>query len=448
MSLVGKVNSKQALQGVLAIRQGIDGKDGEFVFGDSLYAPAIYSTASGEIIATTDSAKAKPKNIRLFGKSTQDGTPSTEAPQPINHLGDSGSIVGKVLTGNLYNPSWRGTYVGREIYCNGCTTTEKDGVFTIIASRSDISVWEIANPYAETHNGQLFKIPDGVKEISILLSNTELNKNYISMYGEDLANIKTYTITSNKKTVSVVDGAKYFSLRFGKGDAVVGKTYETTVMVNYGQPLDYEPYTEQPFTVLTPNGLKGIGDVRDYVDFAKGKKIAKRNQITFSGGNNETWHKWGKGCYAIYILDAKSPLKNTDKVNALCTHAQVDSYNNVFNGAVGFGIGLYENKPLCVFKSDLSTKEEWIAFLQESPITVEYELQEPIITDLTQEELDQYNALLMNYPNTTVVNDAGAYMEVEYVADTKTYVNDLVGSVETILIELHSYAQTKIGGEA
>ena len=33
-------------------------------------------------------------------------------------------------------------------------------------------------------------------------------------------------------------------------------------------------------------------------------------------------------------------------------------------------------------------------------------------------------------------------------ATTKKYVDDLVGSVETILTELHSYAQTKIGGES
>jgi len=31
----------------------------------------------------------------------------------------------------------------------------------------------------------------------------------------------------------------------------------------------------------------------------------------------------------------------------------------------------------------------------------------------------------MNYPNTTVLNDAGAYMEVEYVADTKNYISNL-----------------------
>ena len=82
MSLVGKVNSKQALQGVLAIRQGIDGKDGKdgekgeqgevsLAYADSHYSPAIISRASGEVVVTTDSAKAKPKNIRLYGKSEQ-----------------------------------------------------------------------------------------------------------------------------------------------------------------------------------------------------------------------------------------------------------------------------------------------------------------------------------------------------------------------------------------
>ena len=53
-----------------------------------------------------------------------------------------------------------------------------------------------------------------------------------------------------------------------------------------------------------------------------------------------------------------------------------------------------------------------------------YVLAEPIITDLTDEEIAQYNALVMNYPNTTIVNDAGAYMEVEYVADPVLYIEE------------------------
>ena len=58
-----------------------------------------------------------------------------------------------------------------------------------------------------------------------------------------------------------------------------------------------------------------------------------------------------------------------------------------------------------------------------TPPVIIGQLAEPIITDLTPEEIAQYKTLYMNYPNTTIVNGSGAYMEVKYVADTKEYIN-------------------------
>lgn len=57
------------------------------------------------------------------------------------------------------------------------------------------------------------------------------------------------------------------------------------------------------------------------------------------------------------------------------------------------------------------------------------------------------------FANALVLFDAGGCVRVNVPtkdthATTKKYVDDLVGSVETILTELHTYAQTKIGGEA
>ena len=51
-----------------------------------------------------------------------------------------------------------------------------------------------------------------------------------------------------------------------------------------------------------------------------------------------------------------------------------------------------------------------------------YVLDEPIATDLTEEEIAQYKALLMNYPNNTIINDAGAYTEIEQVCDTQEHI--------------------------
>lgn len=56
-------------------------------------ADAIVETAQGETMTLTDSSDKLFRGLRVFGKSTQDGTPSVENPVPIVNAGESGSIT-------------------------------------------------------------------------------------------------------------------------------------------------------------------------------------------------------------------------------------------------------------------------------------------------------------------------------------------------------------------
>ena len=59
------------------------------------YAPlsaAIRPTASGNPVSITDSVEWPLQGLKVYGKSTQDGTPSPENPVPIVSAGDGGSI--------------------------------------------------------------------------------------------------------------------------------------------------------------------------------------------------------------------------------------------------------------------------------------------------------------------------------------------------------------------
>ena len=58
--------------------------------------------------------------------------------------------------------------------------------------------------------------------------------------------------------------------------------------------------------------------------------------------------------------------------------------------------------------------------------TVSYPLATPIETPLSETEIAAYRALHSNYPNTTVLNDAGAHMVVKYAADTKLYIDNKI----------------------
>lgn len=87
------------------------------------------------------------------------------------------------------------------------------------------------------------------------------------------------------------------------------------------------------------------------------------------------------------------------------------------------------------------TADAWRAKMTELSPEILVRLATPIETPLTAEEIAAFKALRTNYPNTTILNDAGAWMSVKYNADTKTYVENpktlkLVDSSTGVVYEL------------
>lgn len=69
---------------------------------DARYAPiaaAIRPTVTGETISVNDSVEWPLQGLTLYGKSTQDGAPTPEAPVPIVSAGDGGTITVTVSDG-------------------------------------------------------------------------------------------------------------------------------------------------------------------------------------------------------------------------------------------------------------------------------------------------------------------------------------------------------------
>lgn len=62
-------------------------------------APPIVATAQGENIAVSDSAERQLQGLTVYGKSTQDGTPTADAPVEITSTSDSGSVTVTVSDG-------------------------------------------------------------------------------------------------------------------------------------------------------------------------------------------------------------------------------------------------------------------------------------------------------------------------------------------------------------
>ena len=388
-------------------------------------------------------------------------SPNMNYSQKPEFLGESGSIGGKVFGGNVYDSSYRNS--SNSMYGMNGSPTEASGVFKITASGTDICVWGQADKgqnYNAYVHGYLGVIPNNATEISVTLTNEKFVKSIVSFYDTDKIAMDWHgSGNKNKFTIQIPEGAKYFSLRFGNGSAVVGETYETSVMVNFGQPMDYEPYTEQPFTFLTPNGLRGIPLGKTIPDAIKNSPI-HMSGVYWDGEQYQiadTENENGKDVQRIgtAYINANTPTSSMlqyqdvlddyayvrfwksiqalhTEVHCICSHAPSDLKlwnKNKLGCWVSGASDIDMTFPYSVLgiTKDVTgdeMRDAVKAWLEDNTITVYYVIAEPIITDTTEEEKAQLDNLVMNYPNTTIVNDEGAYMEVEYGKDAEAYINE------------------------
>lgn len=133
--------------------------------------------------------------------------------------------------------------------------------------------------------------------------------------------------------------------------------------------------------------------------------------------------------------------KARDKVPQLSVGAICDRAKYV-------GMSGSAKKPNCVYENVntfgfTGTETDTLEALQAAynGATIAYILATPIETPLTAEEITAFKALRTNYPNTTILNDAGAWMSVKYNADTKSYIDEpkvlkLVDSSTGVVYEL------------
>ena len=399
-----------------------------------LSSVVITEKAEGQIPVITDCAAVPPINIKLFGKSTQDGIPSMENKVEVESHGESGSIGGKVLNGNIITYPFvveDGTTKNR-VTCNYNENGE-----IILNGQSG------GYPAFTLWKG---KLPKNVYSLSWLQS-TENTRIYLYQDGKLLASRsvsdKAYTFETVTESEYQIDvnclGGKTFSNELVKVQLELGSA-ATDIK---------PPSTEQLFTFQTPNGLRGIPLGQTIPDAIKnspihmsgvywdgeqyqiadtknenGKDVQRILEITINSATGQD--STGK-LFAVY---SNSVIQNKTyahmEIMCDCFIANTLELSRLSDYAIcQYGTTIY------VRNKDWTTLEEANVALQENPITIYVILADPIMTDLTGEEKAQLDKLVMNYPNTTIVNDAGAYMEVEYVADPKLFItNNYVDKVQ------------------
>ena len=176
----------------------------------------------------------------------------------------------------------------------------------------------------------------------------------------------TYAVNDTAQEISLTANAKYMIIN------LEDETAFDELMVSFEPNAQYEPYKSQSLTISTPNGLPGIP--------------------VESGGNYTDASGQQSAC------DVKD--YGTGKYTQMVGH--IESYN-----------GENITTPYMSTTGQLSTGAE-----------VYYVLDEPVVTDISTEELAAYRTL-HTYDGTTVVSTAEdvAGIEVRYLADGEKYID-------------------------
>lgn len=361
-------------------------------------------------------------------------SPSPEYPQEIVSAGESGNITVEVggknlLTGRLYFTN----------YSNDIPHVRNED--------------EVALPYApssETHGiGYVVPCKPGVQ---YTFSVTNPNKNWwlgIAEYenfeqakstlnkigyqrGSEKSSIK-YTAVGNGVLVCAIAG------KWTDGKTTIHECTESELLqLEIGsEATTYEPpRIPQSLTLATPNGLPGIPVTKDgnytdadgqqwvcdEIDLERGKYV----QRVAIEKNNGGWElKPSSDIPGGFFQHNK--LTNIFSIalkKSLCNIASFTSWGAPVNDKYAFalnGHGIYFSPPKGaeITAEELNAKLNSLSF----PVVFVGELATPIERDLTPEEIAAYKALRTYGPTTVITNDAGAGMEVTYVADTKAYID-------------------------
>lgn len=234
----------------------------------------LIGTETGNPIAVDDAFPAPLCGLTVYGKSTQDGTPTPDAPVPIVSAGENGSVAVKVTGANMLE----GTKPGVKSTVYGITyTTYENGFLITGTSTNDFSIL--------LHDDSKYRLTHGIYYLTTkgLSPSTVLNFYFINKFNSDMQNQK---VTLNRDVE--------FSLRL---QISKGATLNTTVQVSLtrDKTTTYSPYREQLLTLPTPTGLPGIpvtsgGNytdpqgqqwICDEVDLERGVKVQRVDKAAF-----------------------------------------------------------------------------------------------------------------------------------------------------------------------
>ena len=345
----------------------------------------LVGSETGNPISVDDAFPAPMCGLTVYGRSTQDGTPTPDAPVPIVSAGDGGSLTVKVTGKNRMPPNLKYTDV---VECFVKKTTPITLVFKgdLVSQGGNILFFD------ENNNQYWFGIDKGKAEHHIQYP---------------------------------VDVTKFQYLMSNTASENVCLTW------NASSP-DYEPYREQLLTLPTPTGLPGIpvtsgGNytdstgqqwVCDEVDLERGVKVQRIYKVDIDG-ENVKFEQAGDYTNLVPRGLPIALLAKGQRTYAISTFTSLSWFYNTVNGQF-----------LYLIAANLS--DQLNASCKKQLGKVYYALATPIEPPLTPSEIAAYKALTAYGPDTVVQASDGAGIKLDYQRDVNLVVKNLEDAIASM----------------
>lgn len=392
----------------------------------------LTGSETGNPLSVDDAFSAPLCGLTVYGKSTQDGTPTPDAPVPIVSAGDGGSVAVKVTGKNLFYEQGFQQYFINSV---------ADSVGLAVGNVSSVLQVVTGAKYYVTRNkiGTKFRVAvvDALPtKGSVVRTSSAIN-------------------ADSKRQVEISATSKYMVIQCEDEAAF------SELMVSLDSSTAYSPYREQPLTLPTPTGLPGIpvtsgGNytdpqgqqwVCDEVDLKRGVKIQRIASFVINAENANDIFVTNDFTKVTVATNARlsTPQKTNrdDRQNGRCVFCEalpwsVDEWASHVNAA-----GFVENNSVDLTiensylgLSEASTiaerKTALVKYFTDNPCRVVYRIATPIETPLTPAELAAYKALTAYGPDTVVQAGDGAGIQLGYQRDVNIAIKRIEDAVASM----------------
>lgn len=376
-------------------------------------ANAIVENVAGDVVTANDCSGDYLRGLRVFGKSEQI---KTNGYQLFNACGQQNNAFGTAVV----------TDKGRKISVTGTYYVS----FPIALTAGETYYVDFRHSTNGGNYGIRFEYVDN--NISETLTNP-----FEFVPGKDVISIYLYSSMGEEKTVVYEDvqickgNTALPWEEYSGGVASPSPEYpqEINSVENAAVTISGDNVADQ--TMVIPRTLHGIpvssgGNytdangqqwICDEVDFARGVYIQRIGVTDLTEAN---WTQNSDGKY----FSGKNRGMYSSAYRVLCTHINGGTSSDGNKENVIF---INANNDIRLNITLNNNTVETVTSAMNGAILLGV-LAAPVEAMLTDAEIVAFKALHSNYPNTTVLNDAGAWMEVAYNADTELYFNNSRGA--------------------